>query len=477
MGDAVSDALKEIVREGKAKLSGPVGDGGQSVGFSTGTTKQGFHLNAAQQKALRVMTDPRARHTLLLGGSRSGKTWLATRASFIRALKYPKSRHLIVRLYRATAEAYIWRQTVKNVIDMCFNGIAFQYNNSRMIVTCPNGSSVWVGGLNQGDDSEGMLGSEWNTIVFDEANEMLAENMQKAITRLAMKVSGPDGKLCVNRSFATVNPTYKTHHLYRTYVEHFDTINNLPMEPEIAELYNWCRINPVDNIENLSEDYIRQLSALSPENRRRFLEGEWSEESKDALFKLSNINRSRVTKRNMDGVNFDKLVVAVDPAVSAGNKSDKTGIVVVGWTKPLPTDRRSSGQYYVLDDRSGIYTPEEWARVVCDAYSQWRADVVVGEINNGGDLVERNIRAESRTIPFEKVWATRGKAIRAQPVVALSERGDLHIVQSLPELEGEMTGWSPESGEPSPNRLDAMVWGVMSCVSTIKREARILGSV
>lgn len=438
-----------------------------------------FALNYKQVEALAFMTDERARHTLLLGGSRSGKTLLCVRAVLLRALTYPRSRHLILRLHRVTAEKYIWKQTLKDVIEKCFRDVGFVYNHSRMILTCPNGSTVWVGGLDEGENSDGLLGSDWNTILFDEANENLAEGMQKARTRLSLKSWNADRtRLCVNRSFATVNPTYKTHHLYRTYVEKFDVFNGLPMTPDVAELYNWCRINPCDNVENLSEGYLRELASLSPENRKRFLEGEWSEESKDALFKSADINRNRVkTWAEVAALQFDKVIVGVDPAVSSGNKADMTGIVVVGWTRPKAGDRRSSGQYYVLEDRSLVGTPDDWAQAVYDAYVHWKADIIVGEANNGGDLVEKNIRSVTRVAPFKKVWASRGKAIRAQPVVALNERGDLHIAVCLPELEGEMMGWSPDSGEPSPNRLDALVWAVTEAMGETYREVRIVGVV
>lgn len=435
-----------------------------------------FTLHEKQWEAMRYMTDKDARHTLLLGGARSGKTLLCVRSIFLRMLVYPRSRHLSLRLFRADAERYLWKQTMRDVVEKCFKDVGWQFNNSRMIITAPNGSSYWFGGLDTGDGSDGLLGSEWNTVHFDEANEMLAEGMQTARTRLSLKTwNERRDRLCVNRTFATVNPTYKTHHLYKTYVEKLDVFQNLPMPEEQAKLYNWYRINPIDNIHNLGEDYMRELASLSPAHKKRFLEGEWSEESKDALFKLSNINRDRIkTKAEVDAIQFDKIIVAVDPAVSLGETSDMTGIVVVGWTRPPSGNRRSSGQYYVLEDRSIKGSPDEWAQVVYDAYQHWRADEVVGEVNNGGDLVEKNIRSVSLTVPFRKVWATRGKAIRAQPVVALSERGDLHICVSLPELEGEMVGWNPNSNEPSPNRLDAMVWGVSACMGNTYKEAMVV---
>lgn len=405
----------------------------------------------------------------------SGKTFLVVYSNILRGLTYNRSRHLSLRLHRVTAEKYLWKQTLPAVVEKCFPGVGFTYNHSKMILGFPNGSSYWFGGLDEGEKSDGLLGSDWNTAHFDEGNEMLPDGMQKCRTRLSLKSYSEDGRICINRSFATVNPTYKTHHLYQTYVAKFDIFNGLPMPPEQASMYNWCRINPCDNLENLAEGYIRELESLSPENRKRFLEGEWSEESKDALFKSADINRARVTTyAEVMALQFDKVVVAVDPSVSSGAKADMTGIIVVGWIRPKPGDRRSSGQYFLLDDKSLRGTPDDWAQAVYDAYTHWKADFVVGEANNGGDLVEKNIRSVSRVIPFKKVWASRGKAIRAQPVAALCARGDIHVAVCLPELEGEMVGWSPDSGEPSPNRLDAMVWGVTECMGAQIRQARIV---
>jgi len=438
-----------------------------------------FRLTPAQIASLEKMTDAVARHTLLLGGSQSGKTFIAVRAIMMRAVRYPGSRHLCLRLHRVTAEKYLWRQKLLEVVDKCFADIALQYNHSKMIVAFPNGSTVWFGGLDEGEKGDGLLGSNWNTILFDEANEMLAEMMQKARTRLSPKTRRSDGKtLCVNRTFATVNPTFKTHHLYRTYVEKFDVFRNLPMNPDVAALYNWIRVNPKDNLENLGQDYIRELSSLSDANRRRFLDGEWSEEAVNALFKLSDINRNRVATWEAIGrISFDRIVVGVDPAVTSGATADFTGIVVVGWTRPGSGDRRSSGQYYILEDRSIRGTPDEWAQAVVDAYLHWKADLIVGETNNGGDLVEKNLRSASRTIPFKKVVASRGKVKRAQHVVSLNEHGDLHVAVCLPELEGEMVGWDPLDESTSPDRLDAMVWAVTELSGMNIRRARSLGTI
>lgn len=442
-----------------------------------------FRLNSKQMEALTYLTDKTARHTLLLGGARSGKTFLIVRVMLLRALLYPNSRHLSLRLHRTSAEKYLWKQTLKDVIEKCFPDVAFVLNNSRLTVTCPNGSTYWFGGLDEGDKGEGLLGSDWNTIHYDEISEMPIPMVMQSRTRLSLKsYNEKRTKECINRTFATINPTFVTSPVYKMYIAKFNVERNLPMDEDTASLYNSFQINPVDNLDNISKEFIRELQTQTDANQRRFLNGEWSQESKDALFKLSNLNKARVpTFEEAKQLQYDKVVVSVDPSVTSGEKADETGIVVVGWVRPRVTDLRSSGDYYIIADYSLNGTPEEWAQAAYKAYVDHRADMIVGERNNGGDLVELNLRSISRTAVFKSVWASRGKAIRAEPVVSLSEKGDLHIVVSLPELEEEMTTWNPDpelkDKQDSPNRLDAMVWGVIECMGESFVEARVWGSV
>ena len=442
---------------------------------------ENFKLNDKQLEALQVMTDKVARHILLLGGARSGKTFITVRAIILRALMYPGSRHLSLRLHRTTAEKYLWKQTLKDVIDICFPTVAFVLNNSRLVLTCPNGSTYWFGGLDEGEKGEGLLGSDWNTIHYDEISEMPIPMVLQSRTRLSLKKYSTDRtRLCVNRSYATINPTFKTSPVYKMYIQKFDTERCLPMPESTAKLYKSFKINPKDNLDNLADDYLAELATQTDANQRRFLFGEWSDESKDALFRLSNLNKARVPSfQEAKLIQYDKVVVGVDPAVSTGGDSDLTGIVVVGWQKPKRGDTRSSGDYYIIEDRSIKGTPDEWAQAVYDAYVDNRADMIVGERNNGGDLVEKNLRSVSRTAPFHGVWASRGKHIRAEPVVALSEKGDLHIVVSLPELETEMTTWNPDPDlkdkQESPDRMDAMVWAIIECMGGGFKEAKLLG--
>ncbi len=184
------------------------------------------------------------------------------------------------------------------------------------------------------------------------------------------------------------------------------------------------------------------------------LGGEYPEDSEFALWNQDLIDAYRVKRAP---VPFRRVVIAVDPAVSDNKKSDETGIVVAG----LGDDRHA----YPVQDRSLKGSPLEWGRRVVAAYHRWDADVVVAEVNNGGDLVEANIRAIDDRVNVKQVRASRGKVVRAEPVVALYERGLIHHVGVLPELEDQMVTWEPvrthgKAKVKSPDRLDALVWGL-----------------
>jgi predicted phage terminase large subunit-like protein len=147
------------------------------------------------------------------------------------------------------------------------------------------------------------------------------------------------------------------------------------------------------------------------------------------------------------------VVVAIDPAATSGEDADETGIIVAG--------KDEAGRGYVLADLSGRMTPIEWARAAIAAYRAHRADKIVAEVNNGGEMVENTIRMVDNNVPFRAVHASRGKAIRAQPISALYEQGRIRHVAALDALEDQMCQFAPDAirelGQ-SPDRVDALVW-------------------
>lgn len=211
-----------------------------------------------------------------------------------------------------------------------------------------------------------------------------------------------------------------------------------------------------DNRANLAPAFFRQIVSRYEGTRlgRQELHAELLTDVEGALWTLAMLDhRKAPTLPTKDGWVPDmvRVVVSIDPAVTAGEMSDETGIIVSG----LGHD----GRGYVLADRSTKASPDTWARRAIAAYDEFHADRIVAEVNNGGDLVEAVIRTIRPAIAYRAVHASKGKRTRAEPVSALYEQGRISHVEGFAQLEDQMTTWEPESGD-SPDRLDALVWGL-----------------
>jgi predicted phage terminase large subunit-like protein len=206
-----------------------------------------------------------------------------------------------------------------------------------------------------------------------------------------------------------------------------------------------------DNADNLAAGALTQLKEKYEGTRlgRQELYAEVLEDIEGALWNWNMIESSRVKPENVP--DLQRVVVAVDPAVTNTETSDETGIIVAG--------RCANGKYYVLEDRSLHGSPDGWAREAVRAFHKYNADRLIAEVNNGGDLVEKVVRTIDREIPYTAVRASRGKIIRAEPVAALYEQGKVHHVGEFKALEDQLTSFTPE-GRVSPDRLDALVWAL-----------------
>ncbi len=154
---------------------------------------------------------------------------------------------------------------------------------------------------------------------------------------------------------------------------------------------------------------------------------------------------------------LQRVVVAIDPAVTSGAESDETGIVVAS--------KGIDGFYYVLADRSARVSPDAWAKRAIQSYRDFNADTIIGEVNQGGEMVQLTLRTVEPSIPYKAVHASRGKQARAEPISALYEQHRVFHVEPFAELEDQLCCWTPESGE-SPDRLDALVWALSELSTT-----------
>lgn len=204
-----------------------------------------------------------------------------------------------------------------------------------------------------------------------------------------------------------------------------------------------------DNKANLAPAFLEAIVAKYEGTRlgRQELNAELLEDNPDALWKrVEMLDACRVTK----APELSNIVVAIDP--SATSTGDEAGIVVAGVSE--------DGHGYVLDDRSLQGSPNEWASAAIAAYHTYKANKLVAETNNGGEMVRLTIatRENGSQVAYEGIHASRGKYTRAEPVAALYEQGKVHHVGTFAALEDELCGWTP--GDASPNRLDALVWAL-----------------
>lgn len=216
----------------------------------------------------------------------------------------------------------------------------------------------------------------------------------------------------------------------------------------------------LDNAANLSEKALNALYRRYEGTRlgRQELSGELIEDVEGALWTWSMIEDNRYTGA-VDEFGFPtevdlwRIVVGIDPAGTDKASSDETGIVVVGVGGP-----RSRPEIYILDDVSGRYSPDGWAKRSIDVYDRWSADALVPEQNNGWDMVNATLKHQDERIRIKKAYAMRGKHLRAEPITALYEQGRAHHVGGFGPLEDQMTSWTPADTSYSPDRLDAMVY-------------------
>ena len=402
-----------------------------------------FVLTAAQLSAVKTLNYGRNRYVLLFGGSRSGKTFAALYAVIIRAMDNAGSRHVILRHRFNAVKQSVFMDTLPKVMRLAFPHCHYKENRSDWLMRMDNGSEIWIGGLDDKERVDKILGKEYATIYFNECSEISYHAVTTALTRLAQNCYP-----LTNKAFFDCNPPGKRHWSYRLFVEKIDPQSNLVLPR--PHLYDSLLLNPHSNLANLPTGYLDETLAGLPERqRRRFLDGQWLDEVEGALWTRDMVEAARV----VNAPELLRIVVGVDPAVTANADSDRTGIVTAGLA--------ANGEFYVLSDATmTAASPNAWARRVKEEYRRWNADRVVGEVNNGGDLIAMNLKNTAPELSFKSVRATRGKIVRAEPVAALYEQSKVHHVGEFRDLEDEMCNYNPLTATHSPDRLDALVWAI-----------------
>lgn len=236
-------------------------------------------------------------------------------------------------------------------------------------------------------------------------------------------------------------------------------IKNLLADPMCMTV----RASTFENLDNLAPTFRQTILQKYEGTRlgRQELYAEVLSDNPGALFKQSTIEANRVS-RVPPSVEIVRVVVGVDPAGKVSDMvkfshgmptskddggGDQAGIVVAG--------KGSDGNCYILHDGTTSGSPDVWGVAVKECYARWRADRVAWEGNHGGEVVRDVLTTVDPNISNKRVWSSRGKYIRAEPIASLAEQGRVKFVGDFPDLEIELTEWEP--GRDSPNRLDAMV--------------------
>ena len=395
-----------------------------------------FKIKRTDKQKEACLAISKYRTVLLEGGGRSGKTFEACQDIVKRALLIT-SDHLICRYRFSHAKQSICFQTMPKVLRMLGLNKVVKLNKSEWIYVFPNGSTIWIGGLDDKERTEKILGLEYATVYINEASQVSFAAYEILTTR----VNPPPGIRA--KVIIDYNPPSTQHWGYKIFHN-----RKFPDGKQVPENdFFVVKMNPVDNPHN-SPDYVESLKNLSEDKKRRFLYGEYGTDS-------GSLWKRRWFKYEKFLPDMFRVVVGVDPSGTV--EGDEIGIIVAG-----SFESKISPEGYdfaILDDYSCHGTPSEWAGEVSAAYDFWKADLVVAEKNYGGDMVEHTIKTAHPNINVKLVTSSRGKILRAEPISALYEKGRVYHRDEFNLLEDEYCIFEPTSNF-SPNRLDAAVFAL-----------------
>lgn len=380
----------------------------------------------------RAFLDSTAKRKIIRAGRRGGKT---TGIAILAACAFLNGRRV---LYAAPTEDQVetfWWE-IKTAFAAAIDAGHLYKNETKHVIELPNtknrirAKTAWNADTLRGDYADLLILDEFQLMAEDTwgvvGAPMLLDNDGDAVfiytppslhTASRTKAKDP-------RHAAKLYAKAKTDESGRWEAFHFSSYDN----PHISE----------DALAELTKD----MTALAIQQE---IDAEDIDDAPGALWTRALLEATRVDRVPM----LVRVVIGVDPPGGA----TECGIVAAGLD--------ANGHGYVIDDASLRDTPGNWGKAVIDAYQRTRADRVVGEQNYGGDMVENTIRTADGglAISYASVHATRGKAVRAEPVAAQFEHGKAHLAGTFPLLENELCGWVPGSSR-SPNRLDAMVWAL-----------------
>jgi len=374
------------------------------------------------------------RYTVSYGGRGSGKSFQMGFLTILFAIQNPGSRILCVRgTQNKISESSL--QILKDVIE--FIGYESYFEQSEHTLECSNGSNFLFYGAKNYHSFKSLQGID--LVFVDEATEL---------SKAAWEILTPTIRNDNSRFLISFNPELIDDWVYERFViDNDDEVSNTVIMNYPDNPY-FPKVLKVEMLADKKRNYTMYLHKWM---------GELLVDNENALFDFNDIKRlSDDEMNNMQGKwleVFEKLVVSVDPSTTNNENSDACGIVVIG-------KYHNQDRYCVIRDETKVGRPSEWSKISIDLYHKYDAQLLVYEGNQGGLIVEDLIRLQDKSIRFKKVHAKNGKTIRAESVQSLYEQGKVDHFINLGPLENEMITWSGKKGQPSPNRMDALVWGL-----------------
>jgi len=379
------------------------------------------------------------KYIIVEGGRGSGKSLQLGALCILTAMKNPNARILAVRgTQNKISESSL--QIIKDVIDMM--GVASYFNITEHTLSCKNGSTFLFYGAKSYLSFKSLQGI--NLVWIDEATEL---------SKIAWDVLIPTIREDNSRFLISFNPEFETDDVYNSFITH-----KRDSAIVIQMIYT---DNPF-----FPKTLRLEMEYDKANNYNKYLhiwEGQLIKETEGALWTMELIKYLADDIVDNFSINdLERIIVAVDPSVTSNLTSDSCGIIIVGKYK-------DKDRYIVLDDLTRIATPNEWADLAILSYDKYKADRIVAEVNQGGDLVQTIIQNKRKNISYKGVHASRGKIVRAEPILALYEQGKVDHIRKFTNLEYEMVTFSGISTDKSPNSLDALVWGLTFLSSKTKK--------
>ena len=361
------------------------------------------------------------------GGRASGKSHFFGEALIERMIEEPNTKAICIREVQKSLE-YSSLQLLKDKITALGVGHYFEIQKNKIIPL--NGSGVIIFQGMQDHTAESIKSLEGFDIAWVEEAQSMS-----------------------NRSLELLDPTIRKNgsEIWFSWNPNLDTdpVEQIFKNNDRAVLVH---VNFMDNpfVTETTREMADRVRAQNPLKYNHIWLGDYMKEIEGALWNADMIEKCRISKDEIP--DLSRIVVAIDPSVTGKATSDETGIVIAG--KSAQTEK-----YYILEDASLRGTPDQWIRRAIFKYHEYKADRIIAEVNNGGDLVENLLRNTDKDVSYRSVRATRGKMLRAEPIAALYESEKVFHSDKFSEMEEQMIFYNGR-GNVSPDRLDALVWAV-----------------